>query len=330
LKSGGVVLACVLKGFGGLVGKEVQAGRRLGTELSDRAKRAGVGGIFHTDELPAYGITADEVSAVRRLLEASEQDCVVMVTAPADRAETALQGAAARAREAIAGVPEETRRALPDGASEYMRPLPGSARMYPETDVPSVVIDEQMLQRLVLPELFAERAARFEREYGLNQELSKVMASSPNYLLFEEILKRYDVAPSIVVRALETIPIELSREGVTVANLTDQHYLDCFALVCDGRVAKEGLVDLLRAMTKNPQMGAADASVNAGLAGVDKSGVEEVVHSIVSAKSDLVRSKGERSIGPLMGLVMKELRGKADGALVSAILKKEIQNILDQ
>jgi Glu-tRNA(Gln) amidotransferase subunit E-like FAD-binding protein len=31
-----------------------------------------------------------------------------------------------------------------------------------------------------------------------------------------------------------------------------------------------------------------------------------------------------------MGLVMKELRGKADGSLVSAILKKEIQNILDE
>jgi Glu-tRNA(Gln) amidotransferase subunit E-like FAD-binding protein len=31
-----------------------------------------------------------------------------------------------------------------------------------------------------------------------------------------------------------------------------------------------------------------------------------------------------------MGLAMKKLRGKADGALVSAILKKEIQNILNQ
>jgi glutamyl-tRNA(Gln) amidotransferase subunit E len=51
---------------------------------------------------------------------------------------------------------------------------------------------------------------------------------------------------------------------------------------------------------------------------------------VVSGKADLIRSKGERAIAPLMGLVMKELRGKADGALVSAILKKEIQNILNQ
>ena len=49
IKGGGVVLACRLAGFAGLVGREVQPGRRLGSEMSDRAKRAGVGGIFHTD-----------------------------------------------------------------------------------------------------------------------------------------------------------------------------------------------------------------------------------------------------------------------------------------
>jgi len=330
MKNSGVVLACVLKGFDGLVGKEVQPGRRLGTELSDRAKRAGVGGIFHTDELPAYGITAEEVASVRSLLKAADEDCVVLVTAPFDRAQKALQGVAARAREALAGVPEETRRALPDGASEYMRPLPGSARMYPETDVPSVVIDDQILNKLVLPELFAERAARFERDYGLNQELSKVMASSLNYQLFEEIQRQYNLAPSIVVRALETVPIELSREGVPVANLTDQHYLDSFAMVFDGRMAKEGLIDLLRALAEHPELCAADAALGAGLANVGTSSVENIVHAIVSGKADLVRSKGERATAPLMGLVMKELRGKADGALVSAILKKEIQNILNQ
>lgn len=330
MKNGGVVLACVLKGFDGLVGKEVQPGRRLGTELSDRAKRAGVGGIFHSDELPAYGITTEEVRAVRSLLSAEDEDCVVLVTAPKDRAEKALEGVAARAREALVGVPEETRRALPDGCSEYMRPLPGSARMYPETDVPSVVIDDKMLNELVLPELFAQRAERFERDYGLNQELSKVMASSPNYQLFEEIQKKYNLAPSIVVRALETVPIELSRESVPVANLTDRHYLESFALISEGKVAKEGLIDLLRALAEHPELCAADAASGAGLTGVGTSGVEGVVHDVVSEKADLVRSKGERAIAPLMGLVMKELRGKADGALVSAILKREIQNILNQ
>lgn len=330
LKDGGVVMACRLMGFNGLVGREIQPDRRLGTEMSDRAKRAGVGGIFHTDELPAYGITEDDVKSLRSLLKAGSDDCVVMVTGPKERAEKALQAVITRAADALKGVPEETRRALPDGCSEYMRPLPGSARMYPETDVPSVVITAEMLEGLVLPELFAERAERFLRQYGLNSELAKVMAASPNYQLFEDILANYQVSPSIVVRTLETIPIELARDGVPISNLSDRHYTQAIALVSEGRIAKEGLTELLKYLAEHPDVGAIEAASKAGLAGVDTAGVESVVHGIVAGKADLVRSKGDRSIGPLMGLVMKELRGRADGALVSAILKKEIQNILSE
>lgn len=86
IQMGGVVLACRLAGFAGLVGREIQPGRRLGSEMSDRAKRAGVGGIFHTDELPAYGISSAEVDAVHGLLGALEEDAVVMVTSSRDRA----------------------------------------------------------------------------------------------------------------------------------------------------------------------------------------------------------------------------------------------------
>ena len=330
LKSGGVVLACRLPGFAGLVGREIQPDRRLGSEMSDRAKRAGVGGIFHTDELPAYGVTAEEVEAVRHEIMAAESDAVVMVTGPRDRAEKALLAVQVRAREALAFVPEETRRALPNGCSEYMRPLPGSARMYPETDVPSVAITEEMLNQLRLPELFAERSKRFEREYGLSAEQARVMAASPSYPLFEEIVKNYQVSSSIVVRALETIPIELVREAVPVSNLADRHYVESFALMAQGRVAKEGLTDLLRALAEHPEMTADEAATAAGLAGVNEADVEKAVKAIIAGKVDLVRSKGERAAAPLMGLVMKELRGKADGGIVSAILKKEIQNILNQ
>ena len=202
--------------------------------------------------------------------------------------------------------------------------------MYPETDVPSVVITEEMLEQLQLPELFAARSDRFELQYGLSAEQARVMAASPSYPLFEEIVQNYPVSSSIVVRALETIPLELAREGVAVTNLTEQHYKDSLALVALGSVAKEGLTDVLRALAAHPQMPAAEAAASAGLAGVDEADVKKAVQAIVAGKVDLVRSKGERAAAPLMGLVMKELRGKADGGMVSAILKKEIQNILNQ
>ena len=41
------MLAIKLEGFKGLIGKEVQPGRRFGTELAVYAKKMGVSGIFH-------------------------------------------------------------------------------------------------------------------------------------------------------------------------------------------------------------------------------------------------------------------------------------------
>jgi glutamyl-tRNA(Gln) amidotransferase subunit E len=202
--------------------------------------------------------------------------------------------------------------------------------MYPETDVPSVVITKDLLENLPLPELFQARSERFGREYGLSTEQARVMAASPNYQLFEEIVNEFRVPSSIVVRALETIPIELARDGVPVSNLIERHYKDCFGLMTRGLIAKEGLVNLLQALAEHPEWNAAEAAKATGLAGLDESVVEKEVKAIVESNANLVRSKGERAAGPLMGLVMKELRGKADGAMVSAILKKEIQNILNE
>ena len=52
------VMAVKLPNFAGILGRELMPNFRVGTELSDRAKFWGrVGGIFHTDEMPNYGIT---------------------------------------------------------------------------------------------------------------------------------------------------------------------------------------------------------------------------------------------------------------------------------
>ncbi len=65
----------------------------------------------------------------------------------------------------------------------------------------------------------------------------------------------------------------------------------------------------------------------AGLVGADQDQVESLIRKMVAEREDFVREQGERAQGPLMGVVMKELRGKADGALVSTILKREIERI---
>lgn len=327
---GGAVLAINLPGFAGLVGKEIQPARRLGTEFSDRAKKSGVGGIFHTDELPDYGITEEEVMALRSAVGAQDGDCVIMVADAKERARGALEAVIIRAREALECIPEETRRALPDGNSAYMRPLPGAARMYPETDVPPVEITEERIRNIKLPELIEERKARYMRQFRLNEELAGQIARSQNMPLFEQIMADVpNASPTMVVRTLETTLYELGKESVPVQNIKDEHLIQLFKLQVEGRVPNEAIGSILKTIAGKPELTVDKAAQSLGIGVVETGNLEAVIDRVIEDKMDFIKEKGMNSVGPLMGVVMKDLRGKVSGQEISRLLKEKISKKLD-
>lgn len=325
---GGVVYAVALPGFAGFVGKELQPGRRLGTEFSDRAKKSGVGGIFHTDELPDYGITEDEVNELRKVVGAQERDCVVMVADAREKAKGALEAVIVRAREALECVPEETRRALPDGNSAYMRPLPGAARMYPETDVPPVVITEARVREIKLPELIEQRIERYMKQFALNEELASQISRSGNFVLFERIMQQVPKASATsVVRTIETILYELEKEGTPTNNITEEHLISLFRLQSEGKIPNEAISGILKIIAGKPELTVDKAVQSLGI-GVEAGELEVAIDRLIDSKMDFIREKGLNSAGPLMGVVMKEFRGKVSGQEISRLLKEKISKKL--
>lgn len=155
LKSAKSIKGIILKGFNGLIGIEIQKGRRFGTELSSYAKKMGVSGLFHTDELPAYGISQEEVDKLKKYLKTSPEDAIIIVAHDEDIAVSALEEVIRRAKLAFDGVLEETRKSLDDGNTEYMRPLATANRMYQETDIPLLKITDEIIDPIKnnLPEL---------------------------------------------------------------------------------------------------------------------------------------------------------------------------------
>jgi glutamyl-tRNA(Gln) amidotransferase subunit E len=320
LSGDGAVMAVPLYGFDGLVGRELQPDRRLGTELSDYAKNRGAGGIFHTDELPAYGVTADEVSALRDAVDADDDDAVAIVAADADTAESAVESVADRARAAIEGVPEETRDAREDGTSAYLRPLPGAARMYPETDVPPVEPD---VTEVPTPELLTEKVERYQSAFGLDAGLAEQVAYGRRMDVFEEAVEA-GVDPTLAASTVESTVTELRRDGVPVENLTGEHFREVFALVADGEVPSEAVGDLLAALAEEPGRSAEAAVEAEGLGGVSETEVREAVERVVERNAEQVDAEGMGAFSALMGECMGELRGKASGDLVSDVLREEI------
>jgi glutamyl-tRNA(Gln) amidotransferase subunit E len=329
LELGGRVLACKLQGFGGLLGKELQPGRRFGTELADHAKLYGkVRGIFHTDELPAYGITQEEINHLRRVVEVEPKDVVVFIAGSREAAEAALQAVVRRANQAIQGVPEETRRALPDGNTEFMRPLPGAARMYPETDIPPCLITRERLEKLreKLPELPEHKIGRYQKEHGLSADLAGRLVASEKAELFEQLLRETEAEPKLIATTLMETLVSLKREGVPVHRITDRGLVELFKLVASKRMGKESIPEVLQKLAEGLE--AEEALRELGISAMSEEELTTLVQRILEERETFVRERGEDAVKPLMGILMKEVKGRADGKLVHEILKREIRKFL--
>ena len=336
LRSGGKVLAVKLPGFAGLLGVEVQPGRRFGTELADYARFwGGVGGLFHTDELPNYGISQDEVDKLYEVLNADkERDAIVIVADREDNARKALKAVLERAAYALHGVPKETRAARDDGTTRFMRPQPGSARMYPETDIPPIEVTDELLDeaRKLVPPKPQEKLETLVKRYRLSPELAKQIIRDVRLDLFEELAEKYGskVSPSYIASIFTNIIRSLSREGVDIENIHDYHIEEVVAAIAKGRLPKDAVPDVLTYLAKNPTKHVEDAVKELGITVIDKQVVEEIVSKIVNELRDEIKEKGLRAMNKVMGRAMAELRGKVDGRTVAEIVRRKITEIVNE
>ncbi|WP_010478006.1 Glu-tRNA(Gln) amidotransferase subunit GatE [Thermococcus zilligii] len=326
IKNGGRVLAVRLPGFRGLIGREIQPGRRLGTEMADRARKY-VKGIFHIDELPNYGITEKEVEAVIERLSLGEKDAFVLVAAEEETARKALAEVVKRAKEALEGVPEETRRALQDGNTQYMRPLPGKARMYPETDIPPILLPREYKEKIRanLPELPQERVERFIREYQIDRSLAETLVNEERDELFEELVKK-GAKPSLVASILVVVLKGLKSE-VPIENITEEHIREAFELYLKGKIAKEAFEEIFKELAKNPEKTAQGVAEEKGLTLLSEEEVEKIIDEVIQQNLEVIKAKGMEAMGMIMGRAMAKLRGRADGKLVNSLVRKKIQEL---
>jgi glutamyl-tRNA(Gln) amidotransferase subunit E len=330
LNKGGVVLCVKLHGFKGLTGREICPNRRLGTEFSDHAKFMGnVRGIFHTDELPGYSISENEYESLLKYMKSGERDAIVIVADEEEKCEAALIAVVDRAIQAIKGVPPETRAANPDGTTRFTRPRPGAARMYPETDVKPVQVTHERLNKLKkeLPEMPETRLKRLQEQYNLNEKLAVQIVDSDYLELFEELASKGISSTLIAVTLTEDLT-KLRRDGVHVDMLDDQRLRDVFNFVHKGSVLKESIPDILEWLAKNPAKTVRQAVDALGLTLIPKLELQELIRRTVDENSGLVEERGVKAKGPIMGIIMRDVRGRADAREVNKLLDEALREKL--
>ncbi len=310
LKKSREAWGCRLPGWASLLGSpESPAGHpRLGRELANHARRVGVAGLLQSDELPAHGVSAEEAAAIATELNCGEADAFILVFEKKTLAKAALARACNRARQG--GVPHEVRRVLAEGGSRYLRPMPGAARMYPETDIPplrlarnAVELPPTLVERIAVLPLGAQQAGQLVRARLDARFHALVAAGGP--------------PKAVARRLLHPLP-ELRKAGLPAP--AEAVLGELLAAVAGGKLGKEGVEDALAALARGealPEQAASGAGE-----------LDAFIEQLLAERKDFVQQRGMEAVGPLMGAVMGEFRGRVDGALVSERLRVKLGEFL--
>ena len=327
LESNGKIIAIKAPKFRGLIGKEDYKGTRLGRDISSLVKFFGFGGIFHSDELPNYGITEDECKRVTDKLENEKDDGFIILTGNTENMDVAVKSIQNRLLQCIIGIPAETRMPTEDGMTNFMRPRPGSARMYPETDIIPVKIHEEkrIAIKKSLPRSYEEQIDNYKHNIGLNDKLSVQIFDSRYKTLFEKLIKKVNIPANYIAAQLTETMINLSRNKINITRITDIELEKIFKEIESGIIAKESFETIIEDMCRNDKK--IDEIINEMKENkLTDENIEKIILEIMDMKKEIIKEKGNDSFSILMGEAMKQLRGKVDGKIVSDKIQKLLNN----
>jgi len=331
LKEGAVVKAIRIKNFSGMFGFEPYQGIRLGKQIGELVRFFGLGGVFHSDELPNYGIEEIEIKEIKKALDLEQNDAFLVLAGEMKKVEPAIESIIKRIEDAKVGVPAETRMATTEGETIYLRPRPGASRMYPETDIPPIIVTEAELMdaQKMMPKSWEETISELENTYNLNPQLAVQVFDSNYSDLFEMICQDKSISPNFVASSLCSTITNLERQGLDAKLLRSSEILQAFKLLADGEIAKESIEIIFSNIMSGKTHSVEGVIKNTSISKIDSAELERVLDDLIKANINIVHEQRERSIGPLMGIAMKTMRGKAAGQIINQILEKKIREKLD-
>ena len=207
-------------------------------------------------------------------------------------------------------------------------------RYFPEPDLVPLVPTEEMLEaaRAALPELPAERAERYERDWGLHATPRACSPPGPSWATTSRPPPppptrtsrgpwwRSWVKDELVGR------LEVDADPAA-SNVTPQALAKLARLVQEGSVTRGAARQVLDRLVESG--GDPEAVIEAeGLGAMgDDDELAAIVKRVIEENPDVaerVRGGNAKAIGALVGPVMRETKGRADGGEVNRLLREQL------
>lgn len=330
LKDMSIIKVIKIKNFSGMFSYSPYEAIRLGKEIGQLVRFFGIGGVFHSDELPNYGIDDSDIEKIKKLLDNRENDSFIIIAGENSKIDFAINSIINRIEQAIQGVPAETRLATQTGETIYLRPRPGASRMYPETDIPPIIVtdDEINFAKKNIPKSWDEALSVLQKKYELKPQLAEQIFDSEYLELFEKICTDKNSSPNFVASILCSTITNLERRNLDASLLKSEEIIKSFEFLNQGKITKESIEIIFEQIMSGKTQSVDETIQKTSMISLSEDELVEICNTVINDNSAIIDAQGLRAIGPLMGIVMKSTRGKASGEKVNLLLQKMIKEYL--
>jgi glutamyl-tRNA(Gln) amidotransferase subunit E len=198
--------------------------------------------------------------------------------------------------------------------------------MYPDTDSPPTRVTRDRVERLAaeLPPFPWDREKRYG-EWGVPEETTHWLIRYGGADVVEEVVRRTGVDGKTAAIAIGQTGKAMGRKGVDVERLNAEDWVKVFDLHSDGRLPREMIPAVVKALAEEPGMSADEAASAAGIDLLPAEDWREQVKGIGAADyKKFNHDNSDRRMRWLTGRVVRMLKGRAPAREVAEFVKTEL------
>jgi aspartyl-tRNA(Asn)/glutamyl-tRNA(Gln) amidotransferase subunit B len=204
-------------------------------------------------------------------------------------------------------------------------------RYFPDPDLPPLAIDAAWIARVrdAMPELPRERAARFQRDFGLGAYDAAMMTQSQPIAGYFETAAAASKEPKLAANwIMGEVSRRMNASGLSEIAVAPEALAALIVRISDRTISNAAARQVFDALWAG-EGGDVDAVIDAkGLRQMKDAGaLEKIVDDVIAANAKSVeefRAGKDKAFNALVGQAMKASRGKADPTEVGALLRKKL------